>query len=183
MSERMTHVDYGDVLSSIRRLVEDETRAAEPASAAIPLVLTPALRVGPEPADEAPAAPFVEVQDEEMGVVHAWPRIVPISRMAADREQAAASQSADDAAEAEAIARIFAQDAEALAIARILAEDKARHAPVQAVPEAEDARLREIVREVIREELQGAMGERVTRNIRKLVRAEINRAMMTRDLG
>ena len=35
---------------------------------------------------------------------------------------------------------------------------------------------------LIREELQGALGERITRNVRKLVRAEINRALMARDL-
>jgi hypothetical protein len=35
---------------------------------------------------------------------------------------------------------------------------------------------------MIREELQGALGERITRNVRKLVRAEINRALIARDL-
>ena len=41
--------------------------------------------------------------------------------------------------------------------------------------------LRDIVREMIRQELQGSLGERITRNVRKLVRAEINRAMASRD--
>ena len=41
--------------------------------------------------------------------------------------------------------------------------------------------LREIVRDMIRDELQGTLGERITRNVRKLVRAEINRAMASRD--
>ncbi len=40
--------------------------------------------------------------------------------------------------------------------------------------------LSEIVRNLIREELQGALGERITRNVRKLVRAEINRALAAR---
>lgn len=40
--------------------------------------------------------------------------------------------------------------------------------------------LHEIVRDLIREELQGALGERITRNVRKLVRAEINRALASR---
>ncbi|MDP3265110.1 MAG: hypothetical protein U1E06_15690 [Tabrizicola sp.] len=40
--------------------------------------------------------------------------------------------------------------------------------------------LNEIVRDLIREELQGALGERITRNVRKLVRAEINRALASR---
>lgn len=40
--------------------------------------------------------------------------------------------------------------------------------------------LTEIIRDLIREELQGALGERITRNVRKLVRAEINRALTSR---
>lgn len=41
--------------------------------------------------------------------------------------------------------------------------------------------LREIVRDMVREELQGNLGERITRNVRKLVRAEISRALASRD--
>lgn len=37
--------------------------------------------------------------------------------------------------------------------------------------------LRELVRDILREELAGKMGERITRNIRKLVRAEIARSL------
>lgn len=46
----------------------------------------------------------------------------------------------------------------------------------------DEAALQEIVRQMIREELQGSLGERITRNMRKLVRAEINRALVARDL-
>lgn len=46
----------------------------------------------------------------------------------------------------------------------------------------DEAALQEIVRQMIREELQGSLGERITRNVRKLVRAEINRALIARDL-
>ena len=42
--------------------------------------------------------------------------------------------------------------------------------------------LRDLVVEIIRQELQGALGERITRNVRKLVRREINRALDTREL-
>jgi hypothetical protein len=38
--------------------------------------------------------------------------------------------------------------------------------------------LRRIVTQVLQQELQGALGERITRNVRKLVRREINRALM-----
>ena len=45
----------------------------------------------------------------------------------------------------------------------------------------EDA-LRELVADIVREELQGALGERITRNVRKLVRREIHRALAVQDL-
>ena len=42
--------------------------------------------------------------------------------------------------------------------------------------------LHALVRAMVREELQGNLGERITRNVRKLVRAEINRALAARSL-
>ncbi|WP_425043527.1 hypothetical protein [Primorskyibacter sp. S87] len=42
--------------------------------------------------------------------------------------------------------------------------------------------LRELVADIVREELQGALGERITRNVRKLVRREIHRAMTAQEL-
>ncbi|MBW6506042.1 MAG: hypothetical protein K0B00_04740 [Rhodobacteraceae bacterium] len=42
--------------------------------------------------------------------------------------------------------------------------------------------LRALVSEIIREELQGTLGERITRSVRKLVRREIARALAGRDL-
>ncbi|PTX56807.1 hypothetical protein C8N43_1471 [Litoreibacter ponti] len=44
----------------------------------------------------------------------------------------------------------------------------------------EDA-LRDLVAQIVREELTGELGEKITRNVRKLVRREIHRAMLTRE--
>lgn len=41
--------------------------------------------------------------------------------------------------------------------------------------------LRDLVAEIVRQELQGALGERITRNVRKLVRREIHRALTSQD--
>lgn len=54
-------------------------------------------------------------------------------------------------------------------------------------PETEDGlldeeTLRDIIAEVVREELQGAMGQRITRNVRKMVRREIRLALAAEDL-
>lgn len=42
--------------------------------------------------------------------------------------------------------------------------------------------LRSMIVKVVHEELNGELGERITRNVRKLVRREINRIMTSRDL-
>lgn len=42
--------------------------------------------------------------------------------------------------------------------------------------------LRDLVTEIVRQELQGSLGERITRNVRKLVRREIHRALATKEL-
>ncbi len=42
--------------------------------------------------------------------------------------------------------------------------------------------LRELVSEIVRQELQGALGERITRNVRRLVRREIHRALTAQEL-
>lgn len=53
--------------------------------------------------------------------------------------------------------------------------------PPDAAYHDEDS-LRELVSAIVREELQGALGERITRNVRKLVRREIHRVLATQDL-
>lgn len=45
----------------------------------------------------------------------------------------------------------------------------------------DEAALRDLVGEIVRAELQGALGERITRNVRKLVRREIHRAMTAKE--
>ncbi len=46
----------------------------------------------------------------------------------------------------------------------------------------DEAALRDLVSEIVRTELQGALGERITRNVRKLVRREIHRALTAQEL-
>lgn len=45
-----------------------------------------------------------------------------------------------------------------------------------------EQQLRQLVSALLREELQGALGAKITRNLRKLVRREVQRALMSRDL-
>ena len=118
-------------------------------------------------------------------------------------EEAEVVEDSPEAAERDAVVRALADKAEAAAVAEIVARaaqakaDAAAQAEVQAKPKeaapgdedlfAEDDAyfdetvLRDLVRDLIREELSGALGERITRNVRKLVRAEVNRALTARD--
>ncbi|MBL4927804.1 hypothetical protein [Fuscibacter oryzae] len=75
----------------------------------------------------------------------------------------------------------WADAAEAEAVEELSSEIAGRIDPAEAQAIGEEA-LRELVRELIVEELQGALGQRITRNIRKLIRAEISRAVATQDL-
>ena len=50
------------------------------------------------------------------------------------------------------------------------------------VPTLDEDALRELVADVVRQELQGVLGERITRNLRKLVRREIHRALSAQNL-
>lgn len=54
---------------------------------------------------------------------------------------------------------------------------------IEPAAEIDEAMLREMVADIVRQELQGALGERITRNVRKLVRREIHRALAAHDLG
>ena len=49
-------------------------------------------------------------------------------------------------------------------------------------PFIDEDMLREIVSELVRTELQGDLGDRITRNVRKLVRREIHHALASREL-
>lgn len=78
-----------------------------------------------------------------------------------------------DAAEASVIASLSSQSSDADAEAALLPEDDALLFNEEV--------LRELVRDILREELAGKMGERITRNIRKLVRAEIARSFAAQE--
>lgn len=108
----------------------------------------------------------------------------------------------DDTGEVEVAAQVQAEtEAEVNEVAEADAEDIADiemdiETPVEdlgdtpspfSFPEAEDGildedTLREIIVEVVREELQGVLGQRITRNVRKMVRREIRLALAAEDL-
>lgn len=64
----------------------------------------------------------------------------------------------------------------ALVLGADMRRDSKNVAPIQ-----DDAALRALIAEIVREELRGELGARITRNVRKLVRAELARAGVTGD--
>lgn len=85
-----------------------------------------------------------------------------------------------EAAEPENVTQEAAEP-DAVAEAR---EERAKEDALGAEGDAilDEEALRDLVAEIVRDELQGALGERITRNVRKLVRREIHRAMAIQDL-
>ena len=189
-----------DVLASIRRLVLDQ---ALPASGPGRLVLTPALRVAAPEAPETPREADVAPPPAE----EALPE--PVAGPGADAEPeperpdavppplvltAPVPPSAGHALEIEAAVADRAQDwepdgseePEHWSLGEVPPEPVFRHrlpaleAPA-VLPEIDEDRLRELITEVVRSELQGELGERMTRNIRRLVRREIFRVLESRE--
>ncbi|MEM9579598.1 MAG: hypothetical protein AAF891_02845 [Pseudomonadota bacterium] len=116
-----------------------------------------------------------------------WPtdtRDVPTADAADLPDPAKASQSADidaqsaafDAGHAAAVQDINDE------IVHVAATTLPQDLDSEAAPLIDEDVLRDMVAEIVRQELQGPLGERITRNVRKLVRREIYRAMAANEL-
>jgi hypothetical protein len=195
------------VLDSIRRLLSDgrpaERRPESPAAASEKLLLTPALRVE----KPGPAEPPPRPRSEPV----AWSledRIAELEAAVGDRADDWEPDGSEDA-DQERPSRFLFQHrppqpateprgmAEAAAPAPVphafdLVDENALKARED--DDADDGfdifeddrlpdpdALRDLVAEIVRQELQSDLGQRVTRNIRKLVRREIRRALAARD--
>jgi hypothetical protein len=70
-----------------------------------------------------------------------------------------------------------------LAQTRSFGNDETLDQYLNQAPQIDEALLRQLVKEVVREELQGNLGERITRNVRKLVRREIHNILTTQEFN
>lgn len=205
MTEAMSRHEIEDVLSSIRRLVSHEDRTAQDKSKSAPeasgkLVLTSALRV------DEPEAP--QVTQEQAATHHPAaepvgtarpptatpafadaPARAPLLKRIAQAGQTASGPELAPANEPTATPdNAIAETANDIVLEATLARLEEALAITPAEPERstdtvidEDA-LTQIVAKIVRQELQGELGERITRNIRKLVRAEVARELQMRNL-
>lgn len=242
MSEAMTNSEIEDVLSSIRRLVAQESRPAPDLRAetrVMPerLVLTAELRVGQANLTVAPAnGPQTAASTPVLSQPDAGANAGPAPSVGGPERKSALSRVADliaadapGAGPASSFAEPFVQpdpapvphseaarpptDLEA-AITELEAalgpadpaefsardnrdspteaESPVAEPPAARMPEAEivpddvamidEDDLQNLVARLVREELRGQLGERITQQVRKLVRAEIARALDDRNL-
>lgn len=88
-----------------------------------------------------------------------------------------------------AVSSVFASEAAASVMEDTTAPDEDHTDPEKALADTaasdegviDEEALRDLVAEIVRQELTGELGERITRNVRKLVRREIHRALLTRE--
>lgn len=147
--------------------VEDEAAAADP---------------GPDPEAEGPTEDSLTARIEVLETM--------ISQVDEDWEPDGLSTDAYSGTSGTAMAwqdhapqgedNLAGRDTSAEPDEEILDDDPSVLAPDEAFLD-EDS-LRELVADIVREELQGALGERITRNVRKLVRREIHRALTAQEL-
>lgn len=173
MSDPAKQTEIEDVLSSILRLVSDdhEPPAGPPEQK---LLLTPSLRVTAEPGTEAGAQELAGRPEERSSLLAATAAAIEVALSQGDD----AEWEPDDAG-ASLRPRInfgTTREDDSRAVQGRLA------GTIDTVPEIDPEALRPLVAEVLREELRGALGERITRTVRKLVQQEVHRILTARDL-
>ena len=208
MSDRARTDEIDDVLSSVRKLVSHgEKHAPQPrprpdAPATLDrFLLTPALRVAEQDVEEDP---LETAQVDNVLLLDAVKRAerAGLEATIAELEAAVTAQPDDwepdegepfdEAAWAVSAFQLHEVAAAAKQATEATNEDITSEAeaeqvappeiPADALAQIDPAVLRQMVVEILREELAGDMGERITRNVRKLVRREINRVLVSRDL-
>ncbi|MEM8729492.1 MAG: hypothetical protein AAGF79_06190, partial [Pseudomonadota bacterium] len=161
-----------------------EAVAADTSDTDVPRVTPAQMQAAPLPPDSAAIAP--DGASEAIEALTA--KIAALEAQLAERQAVETDVSVPDALEAFDSPETFDEelsDEEARAVAEAaLREAEEANAEIFATEETilDEATLRELVTDMVREELQGALGERITRNVRKLVRREIHRALAAQEL-
>jgi cell pole-organizing protein PopZ len=183
MSQAMSEREIEDVLNSVRRLVAQ----VESGSRLAPLVLTPAMRVdrdAPETVHGEQAGAAAARADMEP----APPLIPPAAATPADATAAGPDAPGEraDTGPAPAAAETAGPRAEERdgglpepSTPQFSSQRAAGNMALgPALPTAlEERALQEMVTQIVRDELHGRLGERITLAVRKLVRNEIARAL------
>ena len=180
--------DIEEVLSSVRQLVAVEAgqsrTAARPGKRdrTAPLVLSATDRI-PEPETPETPATSDRAGDRTGPLVLTRRADVPSPPDPADGPTGDADALPEIRTEAEALAEAVPSGAGASPrdSAPLLLQPFQTVTPVPRAPDVaapgDEAALRALIAEVVREELTGDLGERMTRNLRRLVRREVQQAL------
>lgn len=213
MSEAAQSNDVEDVLSSIRRLVSENAKAAQGRTA---LVLTDDHRVVQE--DTTAADPMPQTETVATFSAPELPRIIkatakkmgnaaptvkvskgtippapPVHEVMGEREapptprKSLVEENVQDAVLEEALSALDESFSTAEAGWHDVAPEEVQSFPESAPIHTDEQTvdtddLREVVADIVRQELRGELGERITRNVRKLVRREIQRALTAQSI-
>lgn len=139
-------------------------------------------------ADETPEHPeadgsraSLQVVAEEEDVVKMFPAEDIVSDNVPEAEDMSFEPEDDETVE-EASQTAFEEDATDSSLEPDLYAEDDGEAFAEEDQLLDEAALRDLVGDIVRAELQGALGERITRNVRKLVRREIHRALTAQEL-
>lgn len=198
MSDPVEKEGSDEVLASIRRLVskfhEPQLRTITSKPAPERFVLTPDLRVidgdkgaaAPMAADSAPTlsepTPFASEMDAggEMSLEERISELeTAVGNQADDWETDGDEDLTDDALQS--FPRSFVARNSHRAGALDGGAERGQSAPLTQAGVLDDDALRDMVADIIRDELKGVMGERITGNIRRLVRREVMRSLALRE--
>jgi hypothetical protein len=135
-----------------------------------------------EPVEDVVAAePVEDPQVDDADVAAAVAGVVFLSEepSIADEEEAAEFVEGTEGFADEPLAQpVFQSHSEPFVEERT---DLLAEAPGLETSVIDEEMLRGMVSDIVRQELQGVLGERITRNVRKLVRREIHRVLMSQD--
>jgi hypothetical protein len=135
----------------------------------------------PEPAETTPKKPETLVLRADMAADLKPAPQKPVETDIAENVDPVLND--DDAqAEYEAASQNIPEDlSEDIIMPEIVEHDEPEDTIEAAAQFVDEDTLRELVSEMVRAELQGDLGDRITRNVRKLVRREIHHALTARD--
>ena len=148
------------LLSELAPVIEEAEAVAEAADEPVPPAQAAAY--ADTPVEEAP---FVEAGDDwlESDAAQSTPAKPTVTESIVERAAADIQANRPD-------------------VLKLSAEDMLIDVDGNPLTVLDEAALQEIIRQLIREELKGVLGERITQSVRKLVRAEINRALAAHAL-
>jgi len=135
-------------------------------------------------ADEtaAPEAPMVEVAFDEASMDEPFESV---ARLSPSEMDVATLEASDDSIPQDlqsAVAEAPQDPPPAILFPQEKVQRAAESKPQEGDDVLDEETLREIIAEVVREEFAGQLGERITRNVRKLVRREIRQILSSEDL-